>query len=182
MAKKPVPSAKVVDGILILSLPNAVTPALWQMEMGQSKSSALEVREQTDGTFMLTLKTPRQDVQDIAPFAAREDAVEALMTVAAAMEKAQGQMRPAQLVAASEQAGAYQSYLPAIMPHPAHHHPHHHRWIKILLGVLIVLALIFFVTKPSPRLPIDESGSGVTGTSSIQSGDPVSADDFFKNQ
>jgi hypothetical protein len=183
MAKKLLSSAKVVDGVLILSLPNAVTPALWQMELGQSKSSALEVREQTDGTFMLVLKTPRQDVQDIAPFAAREDAVEALLAVAAAMEKAHGQLRQPQIVQAGpDSAGTHHTYLPAIVPHPLHTHPHRHRWIKIALGVLIVLGLIFFVTRPSPRAPIEDAGGNIGADGAPQTGEPVSADDFFKNQ
>ena len=52
-------SAKVVDGTLILSLPDAISPVVWRMELGHAKSSAIEVREQDNGTFMLTLKTAR---------------------------------------------------------------------------------------------------------------------------
>ena len=62
MTEKLIPSAKIVDGILILSLPDALRPVVWQMELSQSRTSALEVREHEDGTYHLTLKPPRQDV------------------------------------------------------------------------------------------------------------------------
>lgn len=94
MAEKFVPNAKVVDGVLILSLPDALTPVVWQMELGQSRSSALEVREQENSRFVLTLKTPRQDVQDIATYSKRDLAVKALMIISQALEKAQGQIKP----------------------------------------------------------------------------------------
>ena len=48
MAAKYTSSAKIVDGILVLSLPDAIHPVVWQMELGQSKSSALEIREQLE--------------------------------------------------------------------------------------------------------------------------------------
>ena len=37
-------SARVVDGKLILSFPHALTPVVWQMDLSQTKASALEVQ------------------------------------------------------------------------------------------------------------------------------------------
>ena len=37
--------ANVVDGKLILSLPEAATPVIWQMDLEQAQSCALEVKE-----------------------------------------------------------------------------------------------------------------------------------------
>ncbi len=91
MADKITATAKIVDGILVISLPDAINPIVWQMELGQSKASALEVRAGADGTHILTLKTPRQDVQDIAAFTNRDQAVKALMTVSNALENGSGQ-------------------------------------------------------------------------------------------
>ena len=89
--EKLVSSAKVIDGTLILTLPDAVRPVVWQMQLGQTKSSALEVREQ-GGNWVLFLKTPRMDVLEIAPFSTKDAAVHALIAVSKAMEKASGQM------------------------------------------------------------------------------------------
>ena len=97
-------SASVVDGTLILSLPDALAPVVWRMDLGHVKSSALEVRDQSDGTFMLTLKTPREDIHNIAPFATRAQAVRALMAVSRAMEQGHGQIKPAAALPANDDA------------------------------------------------------------------------------
>ena len=93
MANKYLSTAKVIDGVLILSLPDAITPVVWQMELGQSKSSALEIRTTDKGEFVLILKTPRQDILEIATYAQRDRAIKALMITSSAMEKAHGQLR-----------------------------------------------------------------------------------------
>ena len=50
-------SAKVVDGNLILSLPDAINPVVWRMELGSVKASAMEVKKDAaDGTFTLSQK------------------------------------------------------------------------------------------------------------------------------
>lgn len=85
-------SAKVIDGTLILTLPDAIKPVVWQMQLGQTKSSALEVRDMPDGNWMLVLKTPRMDVMEIAPFSNKDNAIRALLAVSRAMEKAHGQL------------------------------------------------------------------------------------------
>ncbi len=96
MTEKFIPTAKVVDGLLILSLPDAICPVVWQMDVTQSKSSALEVRPNDgDATVHLVLKTPRQDVLEVAQYESREQAIKALLTVSAAMERAHGQIHSA---------------------------------------------------------------------------------------
>ena len=115
-------SARVIDGTLIISLPQAMTPVVWRMELGHVRASALEVRKQEGGTFMLTLKTPKGDISDIGLFDNRGRAVEALMAVSRAMEQAQGQLRPL----AANSAGV--TNLPALRPTTAAH------WSTIWLG------------------------------------------------
>ncbi|MGE4313591.1 MAG: hypothetical protein AB7E85_04895 [Pseudobdellovibrionaceae bacterium] len=93
-AKAPyAPSAQVVDGTLILSLPDAISPVVWQMELGKTKASAIEVREE-GSAHKLVLKTPQADVYHIADYADRDRATDALLTVSSAMRMAQGQLRP----------------------------------------------------------------------------------------
>ena len=106
-------SASVVDGTLILSLPDALTPVIWRLELGQARASAMEVRDREDGSFVLLLKTPRGDVNDIAAFSSRGRAVAALMTISRAMEQAHGQIRP-------PAANDGDSYNPSRLPVPVH--------------------------------------------------------------
>lgn len=90
------PSAAIVDSKLILSLPNALSPVVWQMDLTQTKASALEiVAGKTKGEHLLRLRTPKGDQVDIAPFDTLEKAMEALSQVAKAMESAHGRIAPA---------------------------------------------------------------------------------------
>ena len=173
-------TAKVVDGILILTLPEAIRPVVWQMQLGQTKSSALEVREQGD-YWLLVLKTPRQDVLEIAPFADRKEAVKALMAVSRAMEKANGQL------------GGQASYsgnpaypVPALIGRSAA------SWLcriakwffyLILAAIAFVLIVIAALKLTAPAENTQETimqGQSIPSDPTI--GAPVSAEDFLTSQ
>lgn len=189
MTEKLIPSAKVVDGILILSLPDALRPVVWQMELGQSRTSALEVREQEDGTCHLTLKTPRQDVLEMAPYATKAQAIKALQTVATAMEKAHGQLRPY-----IHTAGAGPEKGVSLPPHtvPPISYPAEKQdglasrsgSLRLLALVLVFLALAaFFVFSSGAFVPSSLQARGPSEANrSVQVGAPVSADAFLEGQ
>ncbi len=172
MNEKLVPSAKIIDGILVLTLPDALRPVVWQMELGQTKTSAVEVREQNDGTFILMLKTGRQDVQEIAPYASRELAVRALLTLSKAMEGAQGRLRGANN-------NLNPNHLPALIPQTEEGRSKAGRMIA---GVLILLALAFFFTRmtPSPTTSLPTDNAPVAAPAKI--GEPQSAEDYLNAQ
>lgn len=174
-------SARVVDGKLILSLPHAKSPIVWQMDLDQAKASALEVRsndEQAD--FTLVLKTPKGDATDIASFAAKSDAVDSLMATSHALENAQGHIRKGQDI---------QSTSPANANAPAQKHPM--RWGKWVIGLLSIVVIWFlyslsmtFVLPAPPQSYAPQNANQAANTSA--SSDPrssngvaVSADDFL---
>ena len=101
------PSAKIVDGTLVLSLPNAVSPVVWRMDLGKTKSSAIEVRED-ENLYSLVLKTPQADIYKIARYESKLPATQALICIMEAMSKAQGQFGTA-----PETAG---NRLPVVVP------------------------------------------------------------------
>lgn len=166
------PSAKIIDGTLILTLPNAVSPVVWQMELGQSKSSALEVRANDNNQFTLVLKTPRQDVQDIATFANKEAAVEALLVTSKAMEAGSGQLHP----------NARSHYPLPVVTHQNSNGFSFFLFFKkllkfigwVILTLVILMTLIFIASKL-----ISATG---TGSSSIGTNGPISADEFLESQ
>jgi hypothetical protein len=186
-----VSSAKVVDGALILSLPDAISPVVWRMDLTSVKSSALEVRDNKDGTFMLTLKTPRDDVTNIAPFTEKAVAVRALMAVSYALEHGQSHaqvhtIRPAATMIGDVQAPAQYAAAPAeggIM-----------KWISGIAAVLVLFILIGVLMHQSPRntsfsgtsnnfvsaTAAPDSHSSSIAPSTNASGVPVSADDFLR--
>ncbi len=167
-------SAKVVDGNLILSLPNAINPIVWRMELGNVKASALEVRTNTtDGTHVLTLKTPKGDVHEIAPFAQRDDALRALMRVSTALQGAQGKIAVATTITASHSATQPES-------------GSGYKWLLTLGGVLIVIFLFAYLSSLTPQqmdstnVGAPESATSVTGEPNAESGVPQSADQLLR--
>ncbi len=190
------PSAKVIDGTLILSLPDALSPVVWRMELGHAKSSAIEVREQKDGGYMLTLKTPKGDVNDIAPYATRAAAVTALVAISNALEHAHGHINPA--VTGTDA---------AVAPRAANTNAKGSRARGILTGIIglaVVVMLIGVLMSMNPMpANINPAGgptggpagsiAGTGGTSGIAemesafskeipAGQSMSAEDFLRNR
>ncbi|MCC7304948.1 MAG: hypothetical protein IT558_01675 [Alphaproteobacteria bacterium] len=173
-------SAKVVDGKLILSFPEALTPVLWQMDLEQAKASAIEVRENKDnGSFVLTLKTPRGEAVDVAPFSDRQQAVDALMAAARALESAHGKIRAPR---AANEAGSPVDYARAPKPASAG------KWIAGILAVFMLFVLFNIWGSLLPRQaslsqanPGPASASQASGGDIPASGMPVSADDYLNS-
>ena len=180
MAEKYVSTAKVIDGILILSLPDAVSPVVWQMELGQSKSSALEIRNADNGQFILTLKTPRQDVLEIATYANRDNAIKALLVTSAALEKGQGQLK------ANANENNQNGY-----PVPAVSYKGHSdgfstlkkilKWLAGIAAGIILLAIVSMLVLSAIRVVMTANSGTPVSESSAKSG-PVSADEFLENR
>lgn len=162
-------SAKVVDGNLIISMPDAVNPVVWRMELGSIKASALEVRSQGEsGQFMLFLKTPKGETHDIAPFANKELAVQALMRVSHALQFAHGQIAPVATTAQEIPSS------PAFTKSGGSGY----KWLLALGGMLVVIFLFAFVGSKTPSGPRgDIGGPPATDPSS---GVPQSADEMLR--
>lgn len=183
-------SASVVDGTLILSLPDAITPIVWRLDLGHAKASALEVREADNATFILALKTPRGEVNEIAKFTSRGRAVAALMSVTRAMEQAHGQIKPA--------ANDGESYNPTHLPVPVRtrrakaHAPQHGHGRGLLGGVVALLLIVglgaVLLNMGPKQVTALSAASPAAGNAAAQGSAPqaagiaVSADDFLKNR
>jgi len=186
-----VSSAKVVDGALILSLPDAISPVVWRMDLTSVKSSALEVREQKDGTFMLTLKNPRDDVHNIAPFAEKAIAVRALMAVSHALEHGHGQGH----ANAARSASLLSNDIAPPLPRAPAYQPSDSgmaKWATGIIAVLVLFVLIGVLVHQTPstgsftnqsasnsNAPAPASSTQIE-PSSAATGVPVSADDFLR--
>lgn len=180
-------SASVVDGTLIISLPQAVTPVVWRMELGHVRASALEVRKQDNGTHVLTLKTPKGDVYDIAPFDTRGKAVQALMSVSRAMEQAHGQMRATVTGGVANDTSATTHQATATTAAAVPTETSKGRFVTGIIGTVLLLGLIAIflnTTGPNPASSptgSDHAASGGTAPAPA-TGVPLSADDFLNNR
>ena len=176
-------SARVVDGKLILSYPDAITPVVWQMDLSTARASALEVRENEKGHFIVTLKTMKGESADIAPFETKEAAVDALMAASRALENAHGQIRtggesisstaPAASTVTTTQKKSGRSS----------------KWAAGFLAFLLILFLISVWGSIAPRAPMSvenaaggPAASSPTGANSNEAGVPLSADEFLIQQ
>lgn len=185
-------SASVVDGKMILSCPHALNPVLWQMDLTQARASALEIQgaahkegEMTTGeSFLLVLKTPRGENVEIARFALREHALDALMAAARALENAQGQIRAGAAGDAFHLDADHAAALKGTAANAAHHAPRKSVWPGVLATILVLLLLVGVLGFLSPRPPASlEPAAGTAApqqqTGQAPSGVPVTADDFL---
>lgn len=169
-------SARVVDGKLILSLPDALAPVVWQMDLGEAKASALEVKHDEDNArFVLVLKTPRGEKVEVAAFDKRSDALEGLMAASHALENASGHIQAATTAAKTGE---------AIAPTQTKQQKKG-RWMSALLAVVILFVLLMIWSSTVPRIvstgSVEQTANfGAPPPSS--SGVPVSADDFLRGQ
>lgn len=163
-------TASVVDGKLILSFPKAQTPTLWQMDLNDAKTSALEVKSSANDCYTLCMKPTKGDAVDIATFSKQDGALEGLMAVSKALEKAHGQF-------SSKGEGA-----PVVITAPIK------LWKKILmfLGGFFVLFFIWSVLQVGSYQNtgyVAPTGAPLGSVSPApQSGVPMSADDFLRGQ
>lgn len=167
-------SARIVDGTLVLSLPDAIAPVVWQMDLGQAKSSALEVQhDEGSSTFALSLKTPRGEAVEVAKFTDRAHALEGLMAASSALENAHGQIRSGVSVGDTTASTSRCTRTGA-----------RGKWLKALLAFFVLFAF-FFLWSLSQTNSVSTSGSLRTSSSAKAtsarnaSGVPVSADDFL---
>lgn len=158
-------SAKVVEGNLIISLPNAKNPVVWRMALGEARAAAIEVVPR-DADHVLVLKTAKGETTDIAPFDTREAATEALMAVSHAMENSGGHIKPS--------ATSADRSTTATKDGPA--------W-KWLIPLALILAALFFFSRTASMTTITTQDTSTVGTSTTGgSGDvgvPLSADSFL---
>ena len=164
-------SAKVVDGKLILSFPGALRPVVWQMDFSHVKASALEVQEKEEH-FVLSLKTPKGETVEVAPFETKKEAVDGLLEASKALESAQGQIRP---VASNDTESA-----PATAPAPSKKRTQ--KWLAPLLGVIMLFILLTVWASLSAPLPNTNATSTASNASTGAVGVPLSADDFLRAQ
>ena len=174
-------SARVVEGKLILSLPDAITPVVWQMDLAQAKASALEVlHNEEKNQHSLSLKNPKGEKVEVAVFSERSHAVEGLMAASGALENAHGQIRVGNNAESEPQPTAHKT--------PPHAKPKNARgkWMSVILALVVLFILFTIWSSVIPRPIATGSVNSASTSSSINpqdsSGVPVSADDFLRGQ
>lgn len=183
-------NASVVDGKLILSFPEALTPIVWQMDLSDAKSSSFEVINDGDNFALVTKKQGAQKKESIAPFPTKAQAIAALMATSSALKNGHGHIH---------QTGAAQ---PAqAVPQQVYHMPSQAgsgkssagKWIVAILCLLVIGFLFMMILNMQPRMAGSSGGMSATSSSASagsasapssanSAGVPVSADDFLQSR
>lgn len=163
-------SAKVINDTLVLSLPDAKSPIVWRMELGSIKAAAFELQEK-DSDYLLIMKTPKGEPQQIAPFDNRAKALRALMSASQAMEQAQTLSKNA----ANDGGGVAGAASPG--------KGRAGQAFAGMIGIVILGGLLFILTQMGAKAPYSQGD--LTTAAPQQTGAapgggvPVSADDFL---
>lgn len=173
--KEIVSSAEVVDKHLILSLPNAVEPIVWRMQLDKIGTASFEIKKaKKDGIYNLVLKAKKGTAETIAPFSDKEQALNALIHASEALQKPE--VTNNNIVSNNDNNN----------PAPKHGNNSKkgsNKWLYLFLGFLAVIGLYIFMTKQLPNKINDFGGSPQSLSSSpnpqSQTGVPLSADDFL---
>lgn len=179
-------NAHVVDGKLILSFPEALTPIVWQIDLTDAKSSSFEVTEE-DGQFKLvTKKQGAQKKETIAPFADKDTAVKALMATSHALANAHGQIHSGASVA-NTNAAMQPAQMAYAAPMPAQSKGGAGKWIFAVASIVLIVTMFSMINAMQPRSP-SSMGAGGSETSAAgqsaasKSGVAVSADEFLRTR
>lgn len=173
-------NVKIVDGKLILSLPNAQMPVVWQMDLENAQSSSFTVTEDKKAkNFTLILKGQDGSIDEIAPFDDKQSAVDVLMETSAVLQNAHGQIRPGSASNNNTSGNKQEKDSDKL-------------GAGLAIALAIVLILIWVMMSSAPQRASDGITSTATSTGASFSNDasnprqssgvPVSADDFLNNR
>ncbi len=175
------PNINVVDGKLILSLPNATSPVVWQMDLGAAQSSSFTVNEdKKKKQFSLISKNQDGDTEDIATFSDKDTAVSVLMETANALQNAHGQIQQEPIATISPVNMTAQGIGVSA---PANDAKNDKVGALLALGLIVVLFAVWAISATkSSSLESLSSAPSAQSQGAEATGVPVSADDFLNNR
>ncbi len=174
-------TANVVDNHLILSLPKALDPVVWRMELKKTGAAAFEVKEDKNGLSLLQVKLTKTSAETIAPFDNKSDAVEALMIASQALQNSSQSTET--LSGTKGKSSQTKKAKSSNTTASANDNQSVSKWLIALLATGIIIALFSYLSNMVPnRTQISDTttSSSINGAPvTSKTGVPVSADDFL---
>jgi hypothetical protein len=160
-------SAKVADGRLVISLPDAETPAVWILDLAEASTCVLRIESDRQGLYVIKKHGAKGAAETVAVYRDRDAAQNALHRATRALEKARNNRgdRPS-------------------------------RFMRILFWMLTIWFLLYvlnigrlmvamvanaFLASPQQTSAQVQGSSQQAAPPADSAGVPVSADDFLKN-
>lgn len=173
------PSARVADGRLIISLPDAETPAVWMLDLAEAVTSVLRLENDRQGFYVIKKHGGKGAAETVAVYRDRARALRALEKTSSALERARSSMtyngRPIVVRPVSKVVRFFNILLVF--------------WFVLyLLGLdkyaLTLLFMPFTADQPvaaAPAAPTAPESNNTAEPGSPPAGVPLSADDFLKS-
>ncbi len=173
------PSAKVADGRLILSMPDAETPVVWIMDLNDAATAVLRLETDKQGLNVLKKYGGKAAAETVAVYRSRKKAERALIKAASALEKARDSRlhvgpnsQPVIIRPASRIGRFFTLFLYA--------------WFAIYLSMLMYNYMFSFAQTVSPEVPqmvrqLEQQQEKEKPAPSMD-GVPQSADEFLKKK
>lgn len=80
------PTARMSDGNLLLSLPDALTPVVWVIDMAVEKTFIIKVEETDTGLYVLKKISATSQTDDIAYYKSKKKAIKGMHVITQAMD------------------------------------------------------------------------------------------------
>jgi hypothetical protein len=166
-------SAKVADGRLILTLPDAQTPVIWIMDLNEATTSVLRIESDQQNLHVIKKLNGKSAADTVGVYASREKAEAALQKASKALAKAQNSRlhtgqnnQPVIIRPASRAARIFTAFL--------------YIWFALYLTGNI---FYYFAnsTAPTPQTSINQQAVPTPQTQQNTDGVPQSADEFLQN-
>ena len=182
------PKATIREGMLVLSLTNAISPVVWRLDMRKVSASALEVRENDNASFDLVLKTQKSDVNHIASFENKLEALDALKVVMRAIENAPvSDFQLSRAVSEKTETTAHQNNTKSseMSEIPSNISSRNRPVLAGAIGAGVVVLLLIVLGWIGNAQQAGQSSASLvspSGTAAEITGKPVSADEFLKSR
>lgn len=168
--------ANINDGYLIITLTKSITPVVWRLELEKAKVAAFEVLKK-DKKHALTIKVASKSVEVIGTFKDQESALEALLAISEALQKAP--QKPKTITNPVPVSTVEQS-TPATTPQNTNN-KNNRTAIALLATCLVLILFYYYWGRTIPTAQTFETQSIVDNTNPAnQTGVAVSADDLLK--
>ncbi len=161
----------IVGSKLILSLPNAQMPVVWQADLDQAQSSSFTLQEDKKAkAFTLVSKNQDDVVNEIANFSDKQVAVDILMDISNVLQNAHAQIK----INTASSDGKTIS---------AHKKQDNKIGAIIAVSLVAILVIIWVISASNNLNTVKNSSNNVSNISaSGSSGVAISADDFLNNR
>lgn len=171
-------SAAINDDCLIVSLPDAIEPKVWRLDLEKAKDSSFEVKKEEKSFSLIVKKSARSKPDIIGQFETKQEALSALLMISEALKT----NKTKSIAPAKEKITKVKKETPAKAQEPANSN---NRGVVALLSTLLVIGIVYyFWTQSMPSSQSFETRALTTQSaadpSQPQTGVPMSADDFLQ--